>query len=94
LDLREHDPVSEAKLLKQPLLILQGGRDYQVTPAQFDDWKKGLDASTNVTFKLYPDLNHLFIPGKGKSTPQEYEQEGHVSQDVVTDIANWVLKLR
>jgi dienelactone hydrolase len=46
LDLRAHDPVAEAKSLKQPLLILQGGRDYQVTPTQFDDWKKGLAGSS------------------------------------------------
>jgi dienelactone hydrolase len=92
LDLRAHDPVADAKSLKQPLLILQGGRDYQVTPAQFEDWKKGLAGSTNVTFKLYPDLNHLFISGKGKSTPQEYEKGGYVAEEVVSDIAAWVLK--
>jgi dienelactone hydrolase len=92
LDLRAHDPVVEAKSLKQPLLIIQGGRDYQVTPAQFDDWKKGLAGSSNVTFRLYPDLNHLFIAGKGKSTPQEYEKGGYVAEEVVSDIAAWVLK--
>lgn len=92
LDLHAHDPVAEAKLLKQPLLILQGGRDYQVTVAQFEDWKKGLAGSTNATFKLYPDLNHLFISGEGKSAPQEYEKEGHVAEEVVSDIASWVLK--
>jgi len=93
LDLRAHDPVAEAKSLKQPLLILQGGRDYQVTPAQFEDWKKGLEGSANVTFKLYPELNHLFIAGKGKSSPSEYEKGGYVAEEVVSDIADWVLKI-
>ena len=93
LDLRAHDPVAEAKSLKQPLMILQGGRDYQVTPAQFEDWKKGLEGSVNVTFKLYPELNHLFIAGKGKSSPSEYEKGGYVSEEVVSDIADWVLKI-
>src|SRR5262249_12036689 len=82
LDLRAHAPVAEAKSLKQPLLILQGGRDYQVTPEQFDDWKKGLAGSTTVTFKLYPELNHLFIAGKGKSSPGEYERGGYVAEEV------------
>jgi len=94
LDLRAHNPVAEAKSLKQPLLILQGGRDYQVTPEQFDDWKKGLEGSTTVTFKLYPDLNHLFITGTGKSSPSEYEKGGYVAEEVVSDIADWVLKTR
>jgi dienelactone hydrolase len=92
LDLRAYAPVGEAKSLKQPLLILQGGRDYQVTPAQFEDWKRGLEGSTKVTFKLYPDLNHLFIAGNGKSSPSEYEKGGYVAEEVVSDIADWILK--
>jgi dienelactone hydrolase len=92
LDLRAHDPVAEARALKQPLLILQGGRDYQVTTANFDDWKKGLSAMPNVSFKLYPRLNHLFVAGEGKSTPQEYEKAGNVAEPVVADIADWILK--
>jgi fermentation-respiration switch protein FrsA (DUF1100 family) len=94
LDLRAHDPVAEAKALKQPLLIVQGGRDYQVTPAQFEDWKNGLEGSTKVSFKLYPELNHLFIAGTGKSSPSEYDQGGSVAEEVVSDIAEWVLKTR
>ena len=92
MDLRVHAPAAEAKTLKQPLLILQGGRDYQVALEQFDDWKKGLEGSARVTFKLYPELNHLFISGKGKSSPSEYEQGGYVAEEVVSDIAEWVLK--
>jgi dienelactone hydrolase len=94
LDLRAHDPVADANTLKKPLLILQGGRDYQVTPAQLEDWKKGLEGSANVTFKLYPELNHLFISGKGKSSPGEYEKGGYIAEEVVSDIAGWILKTR
>jgi len=92
LDLREHDPVVAVKTLKQPLLILQGGRDYQVTTADFEGWKKALGSQPAVTFKLYPELNHLFVSGEGKSTPAEYERPGHVAEVVVTDIADWILK--
>jgi fermentation-respiration switch protein FrsA (DUF1100 family) len=92
LDLHAHDPVAEAKGLKQPLLILQGQRDYQVTMADFDGWKTGLGNKPNVTFKLYPKLNHLFMAGEGKSTPAEYDEPGHVDAMVVSDIAEWILK--
>ncbi len=92
VDLRSVQPVAEARLLKVPLLILQGGRDYQVTQVDFDAWKSGLDASSNTTFKLYPKLNHLFIAGEGKSSPEEYEKGGHISEEVIADIADWVLK--
>ena len=90
LDLREHDTLAIVKGLKQPLLILQGGRDYQVTEVDFNRWKEALGARPNVTFKLYPKLNHLFIAGEGKSTPDEYEEPGHVAGPVVTDIAEWI----
>ena len=90
LDLRAYDPAATAKALSQPLLILQGERDYQATMADFDGWKAALGSRPSVRFKLYPDLNHLFVAGKGKSTPAEYEQAGHVNGEVVSDIADWV----
>lgn len=74
------------------MLILQGGRDYQVTEADFDGWKKGLGSRADVTYKLYPDLNHQFVTGIGKSTPSEYEEPGHVAEIVVSDIAAWIKK--
>lgn len=94
LDLRSYDQVATAKALKQPLLILQGGRDYQVSPADFDGWKKGLRSRTDVTFKFYPELNHLFIIGTGKSRPAEYNRPGHVSEAVVDDIAAWIKTIK
>lgn len=90
LDLREHDNVAIAKGLRQPLLILQGGRDYQVTEVDFNAWKEALGAQPNATLKLYPNLNHLFMVGEGKSTPDEYEEPGHIAGPVVTDIAEWI----
>lgn len=90
LDLRAHNPVAEAKSLKMPLLILQGARDYQVTQIDFGNWKTGLAGRSSVTFKLYPKLNHLFVPGEGQSSPREYEAPGHVDETVVNDIAAWI----
>ena len=90
LDLRNHDSLVTAQKLTRPLLILQGGRDYQDTPDGFRHWQTALGTQTNVTFKLYPSLNHLFITGKGKSTPDEYNEPGHVAEPVVTDIATWI----
>ncbi|HEV2392453.1 MAG TPA: alpha/beta fold hydrolase [Verrucomicrobiae bacterium] len=92
LDLRAHDPVAIAKSLPLPCLILQGGRDYQVTRADFDGWKAGLASKPTVTFKLYPALNHLFVAGEGKSTPAEYEKPGNLDATVIADIAAWVLR--
>jgi dienelactone hydrolase len=90
LDLRDYDPPATAKRLRQPMFILQGGRDYQVTEKDFENWEKSLSSRQNVLFRLYPDLNHLFIAGKGKPTPSEYSRAGHVDKQVIDDIASWI----
>ena len=91
LDLRNYSPAETAKKLKQRMLILQGARDYQVTLADFDGWKSILTSRPGVQFKLYPDLNHLFISGEGRSTPTEYGNTGHVAEQVIMDITGWIL---
>jgi dienelactone hydrolase len=90
LALRDLHPAEEAAKLKVPMLILQGERDYQVTMADFANWKKALAGHKNVTLRTYPKLNHLFMEGEGKSRPAEYEKEGHVAAAVIDDIAAWV----
>jgi uncharacterized protein len=92
LDLKDYNPAKAAKSIKKPMLILQGERDYQVTLRDFNIWKLNLSSNKNVTLKTYKDLNHLFMTGKGKSTPEEYNLEGHVSQNVIDDICSWVKK--
>jgi hypothetical protein len=90
LDLKAYDTIETAKNLTIPVLILQGGRDYQVTLEDFNGWKDGLDGRGNVTFKIYENLNHLFIIGSGVPTPAEYGIAGNVAQIVIEDIAEWV----
>jgi hypothetical protein len=89
-DLQERDAIQEALELSCPLLILQGGRDYQVTMEDFKGWQEGLASKENVSFNLYPNLSHLFVAGKGKSTPSEYQQPGNVDEQVIEDIADWI----
>lgn len=79
-----------AAKLKQPILVLQGERDYQVTMTDFALWKQVLGGQAKNTFISYPSLNHLFLKGEGKSMPSEYEQQGNVDEKVITDISNWI----
>jgi dienelactone hydrolase len=94
MDLRGYDPPSTARQVKAPMLILQGERDYQVTPEEFAEWKAALGSRRDVTFHSYATLNHLFIAGTGPSLPVEYLVPGHVAEDVIRDIAAWVLGQR
>lgn len=91
IDLKNYDPVKTALKLTDPILILQGARDYQVTLADFERWQDALSNHDNVTFKLYPALNHLFITGEGKSRPMEYDIAGHVDQTAIEDLSTWIL---
>ncbi|WP_218080484.1 alpha/beta hydrolase [Anthocerotibacter panamensis] len=92
LALRGYSPPAVASALKQPMLILQGDRDYQVTLKDFQLWQQALSVRSNVTFKRYPTLNHLFMSGSGKSLPTEYQTPGHVDLQVLEDIATWIQK--
>jgi dienelactone hydrolase len=91
LDLRAYRPVAAAAALDIPMLILQGGRDYQVTVA--DDlagWQAGLAHRPDVTIRVYPGDNHFFFPGSGPSSAAESEPAQHVDPAVVADIAGWL----
>ena len=79
-----------AGALTLPMLILQGERDYQVTLADLEGWRNAVGSRANVSIKSYPTLNHLFLPGEGKSTPSEYERAGHIPDVVLDDIATWL----
>ena len=92
-DLHDNNPVDVVKNIKIPILILQGERDYQVLAAvDFEGWKKALNNNKYASFKVFPKLNHLFITGEGKSTPQEYAVEGHVHKDVIDILVKWIFE--
>jgi dipeptidyl aminopeptidase/acylaminoacyl peptidase len=89
-DLTAYHPADAAAGLRIPMLILQGGRDYQVTLTDLRGWHDALEGRMDVVEKVYPDLNHLFMTGNGKSTPAEYEIPGQVAEQVISDIGSWI----
>jgi uncharacterized protein len=92
IDLRGYDPPAAAARVTQPMLVLQGERDYQVTMDDHAAWRRAIGSRANVELKSYPALNHLFIAGSGPSAPAEYLQPGHVDEAVVRDIAAWITR--
>jgi pimeloyl-ACP methyl ester carboxylesterase len=90
-DFANFTPIETCAREQRPVFILQGARDYQVTlEDDFAKWRSGLGQSQHARLEVYPDLNHLFISGEGKSTPREYDEPGNVDERVVRDIAHWV----
>jgi len=91
LSVRNYDPVATAATLGKPMLIMQGGRDYQVTvDDDLSRWKAGVGQKPNVKIRIYKADNHLFFPGKGPSSPAEYDPPQHIDPAVVADIARWL----
>jgi uncharacterized protein len=90
--LRAVDPPAIAKMQSIPLLILQGGNDYQVTKKDFDRWKSVLGDRAGVESRWYPTLSHLFMAVEAPAKPAHYQKEGHVEKEVVDDIASWIKK--
>lgn len=93
LDLQGYQPAEIAKTLDVKMLILQGERDYQVTMQDFGIWKTALKGKNGVMVQSFPALNHLMMEGagSGQSKPEEYQIPGHVSEDVIEVIVEFVL---
>lgn len=90
LDLRAYDPGPLLKDFSGRVLVLAAERDFQVPMTDFEAWKKALAGKKDVMFKSYPTLDHLFIAGQGKSNEDEYKKPGHVSPEVIDDLAKFL----
>ena len=79
----------------KPVLILQGGKDFQVLAKQdYRMFKKLLASRENTRYKLYPELNHVFVKGLYNDilkASKEYSVEQHIGEDVIGDIADFIL---
>ena len=56
----QYKQLDVARQLSLPILVLQGERDYNVTMEDFALWRASLFRNSNVQFKSYPKLNHIF----------------------------------
>jgi dipeptidyl aminopeptidase/acylaminoacyl peptidase len=86
-DWEQHDGIAAAHALTAPILVIQGGRDYQVTADDFALWKKG---APHATFVWLPADNHALIPGHGRPGPRDYAHAGHVDPRAIAKLAAFV----
>ena len=85
--------------MRQPTLILQGALDRQVTAGQADTLGAAMREGGNrdVTVRVFPGLNHLFVPSPTDGSPSEYAAltDASVNRDVLETLASWLAqKLR
>ena len=90
-------PTVEAWLerTRKPMLVMQGEKDFQVKASvDFELYRKLLGDRDNVTFRLYPGLNHAFVPARFDSiadAKKEFTPERHIGPQVLDDLADWIL---
>ena len=78
--------------VEMPVLILQGDTDFQVYPEKdYVLWQETLAGRDNAVFHLYEGLNHLMMPTQGKRDITEYSVKGHVDEQVIDDIAEFIM---
>ena len=56
-------------------------------------FKKLLAGRPNTSYKLYPDLNHIFVKGIYDDilkASKEYKVERHIPEEVIGDIAAFI----
>jgi uncharacterized protein len=88
-----HDPIATAKRVKQPVLIIQGATDTQVSPDQASELAAAFHAGGNhdVTIRVLAEINHLMVHDpNGSFADYGKLQSLAVSPDVLTEIGDWV----
>ena len=93
-EMGEHEAPAYLSSCEKPILIMQGEKDFQATAEKdFAAYKQLLAGRSNVTFRLYENLSHAFVPsvyGDIMKAKQEYNVKQHISDEVIGDIASWI----
>ncbi|HWP55617.1 MAG TPA: alpha/beta fold hydrolase [Pyrinomonadaceae bacterium] len=89
-----YDPLTTIRKVRQPILILQGARDRQITAEQAGMLEQAAREGGNkdVTKQIFPNLNHLFLPAKTGSVSEYSTLETQlVGDDVLKTLGDWLV---
>jgi uncharacterized protein len=88
----EYDGVASAGRVRAPVLILHGEKDYQVPVAEAAKTASAVRAGGNrdVTVRVFPGMNHLFVPDAGLGFAYEKLPSLAVKSEVLGAIADWL----
>ena len=91
----QYDPLPAIRKVHQPILILQGELDRQVTADQAELLAKAAREAGNgdVTARVFPGLNHLFLPAK-TGAPLEYSSlsTSTIPDEVMKQLSDWLVE--
>ena len=95
-EMAQYDTAEILQALDIPALIINGGRDFQVVDADGIDAWNALTLPDSVQVIYHPELNHLLMdpdaPEEARGTVKEYDTPCHVSQEIIAEIAEFIMK--
>ena len=95
-EMARYDAGEILQALDIPALLINGGRDFQVIDADGIDAWNALRLPENVRVIYHPELNHLLMnpdaPEEARGTIKEYDTPCHISQEIIAEIAEFILK--
>jgi dienelactone hydrolase len=88
-----YDPLPTIRKVRQPVLIMQGALDRQITAEQAGMLEQAARGAGNkdVTVRLFPTLNHLFLLAKtGAFSEYSTLETNIVGDDVLKALGDWL----
>jgi fermentation-respiration switch protein FrsA (DUF1100 family) len=90
-----HDPAGAIRAVRCPVLIVQGGKDFQVPPENATMLGEALGDAGNpdVEVRIFDELSHLFAGSEGGGMAEYSDSDIDVDEEFLAYIAEW-LRLR
>jgi dipeptidyl aminopeptidase/acylaminoacyl peptidase len=88
-----YDPLPTIRKVRQSMLILQGALDRQVSAEQATMLEEAARNAGNkdVTKRMFPNLNHLFLPAKTGAFSEYTKLEATaIPDEVITVLGDWL----
>ncbi|MDA3912408.1 MAG: alpha/beta fold hydrolase [Bacteroidales bacterium] len=93
-DMIMYDPIESLQQVDEPILLIQGEGDYQVSMKDYKMFRRALrKRKLPYEAKSYEKVNHLLIENVGEPSTKEYERPSHVEHYIIKDVAEWILKI-
>lgn len=87
---RNYKVLDVAKTLSLPILLIQGGRDYNVTKKDYDLWLEAMKGKPNFRSVYFEELDHMFFVGQGKARPDDVTKLNYASEKVTNKMAEFI----
>lgn len=92
----ELDQIALVQESAKPFLFLWGESDVQVSAEAFGLWQEALGENALCSFRVYPGLNHLFMPAQKDDTiltvQTAYSRPASVPAQVSEEMAGWIFQ--